>query len=1013
MNDNELSYNVGVDGYRKRELKKSTHKYILFLLIFLITIAPSIADSIHENEILENSTCIDCHPDHQTININSESPQISTLNPAQVLMVDSIQSFATSNVVGNITLIASLGQNWYQQGIYGLSSSSSLDQSWGWTFFDENPPSGFIVPFEKITQKNNIYALLLDDGNNSNPISGADVVANVTYWIFNGTGYASNIISVQLTEDINSRGFYNGIFSFYGGTTYGNYGMNNCDGCHPTAYHGSFQDTLAGYFPGNYTVSIKAEADNKIKMMETNFEVTPWGCEDCHGSGNQHNYAGSIDSDSACYVCHGVTQIGYHSAYKAGNPHQNTAHREILCTDCHTNKSINSQTFNGVTFVDEKPQYDYDVVQLNSGTHSNLACIDCHRDLTLSDPQGNYKPDNYAINNVINRFDLSFTSIQQFQDNYIVNVTQGETLSISFDWEGTSNLGFYLYPPNFNPRNLTGIPYNNGANISKPETYINTAPMPGKWILSPYGYNLGTRSGMVSLFGTLQSPINYTISSTYPIEQNNLPLIPECNECHNSSASGGAYTEYEIPDWNPGFAHVDTNNDATLDIQCRMCHNAMHDITVIDCQKCHTVAPPNHPTLIPEFNNNTPSQCLSCHGDPHEVTGGGGPDCIACHDIGDDAIHLVDVAVINSGIHGLLNNKTGNPNEACWGCHQTNGTEPTGMGDRYNTPYICTDCHLESSVDAGIYGALIVVEHFKNGHDILAVTGAQNNVSSCLSCHQNISAMILDNDDVEPGTFDTDGNGVFGGPTNPYHYGKKRTDMRSANETNCSYCHQNISEFNEVFADENLTDITHDGDKNCYTCHREQGSTDGKIHDSSLLGGGGGACIECHKPGGSGPVVDVIDLGGHINLNTSGGNDNLTSEDCMTCHFDNPHSGPDATNTHYCAACHTAAGSGPNKSTILFEENKHGRTLCVDCHLADGTYHQDNPRGSVANTLYVNRYNPGDANITDCVDCHYSSNLDDAPFHAPGAGSNITNFNINVCASCHDGDGESTIIGTI
>ncbi len=159
--------------------------------------------------------------------------------------------------------------------------------------------------------------------------------------------------------------------------------------------------------------------------------------------------------------------------------------------------------------------------------------------------------------------------------------------------------------------------------------------------------------------------------------------------------------------------------------------------------------------------------------------------------------------------------------------------------------------------------------------------------------------------------------------------------------------------------------------------------------------------------------MDVTDLGGHINLNTSGGNDNLTSGDCMTCHFDTPHSGPDATNTHYCAACHTDAGTGPNKSTILFEENKHGRTLCVDCHVADGTYHQNNPRGSVANTSYANRYNPGDANITDCVDCHYGSNLDDAPFHAPGAGSHITNFNINVCASCHDGDGESTIIGTI
>ncbi len=754
---------------------KNDLKYILFIYIFIIlfSIIPGQAAEIinPHNNTSGNNDCKNCHFDEyaasfqqkqipQTNNPIQTIAQINNLNTISVSQ-DNSQTLAATSVAGNITLITSMGQDWYQQGIYGLSSNASPDQSWGWTFFDENPPSGFIVPSEKITQKNNIYALLLDDGNNSSPISAANVVANVTYWIYNGTDYASKIISVQLTEDINRNGFYNGNFSFYGGTSYKTINrMNNCDGCHPTGYgHTGFQDNLAGYFPGNYSVSIKAEADNKIKTVETNFEVTPWGCEDCHGSGNQHNYSRFVDSDSACYVCHSDTQIGYHNIYKAGNPHQNTAHREIQCTSCHTNKSINSQTFNGVTFVDEKPQYDYDVVQLNAGTHLNLTCRDCHGDLTLSDPQGGYKSDNYTINNIINRYDLSFTSVQQFQDYYVVNVIQGDPLNISFDWEGTSNLGFYLYPPNFNPRNLTGRPYNNGATNSKPENYTNATPMSGKWILSPYGYNLSTRSGMVPLFGTLQSPINYSINSTYPIEQKNLPLIPECNNCHNSSASGGAYTADEIPNWNPGFAHVDTNNDGSPDIQCRMCHDAMHSITIKDCQNCHTTAPVNHPIKEPVFTQYTPAQCLACHGDPHKVTAAGGTDCISCHAPG-------DVNTSKFARHANINTSDGSgivTNNDCWTCHYQKDMNRSHV-------YLCDSCHKNSSGVVKVNDPSLIVG---------TLTHASN---TCKSCHA-------------PDTYHVQGTvGPLGRVENP------GWQLISAiDKTGCHDCHRTHNGLDEPF----------------------------------------------------------------------------------------------------------------------------------------------------------------------------------------------------------------------
>src|SRR4030067_3672269 len=121
-------------------------------------------------------------------------------------------------------------------------------------------------------------------------------------------------------------------------------------------------------------------------------------------------------------------------------------------------------------------------------------------------------------------------------------------------------------------------------------------------------------------------------------------------------------------------------------------------------------------------------------------------------------------------------------------------------------------------------------------------------------------------------------------------------------------------------------------------------------------------------------------------------------------------------NTYFCANCHTTAGTAPNKSTTrIFTEKKHGQNSCLNCHVADGIYHQGNPRGSVANSTYVTRYDSGNTITTDCADCHYSANLDDAPFNAPGGGSHISNLG-GSCAtggggSCHAGG--STLVQTM
>ena len=717
-------------GYRTRCTKKSHSIRIinlscliatLFILIFFINIDMVFAASVNEvhDNLDVNQKEIKCSNCHNSRQIFSQPSLIQINSKGIVAPLNNIMSLATSNVVGNITLITSIGQNWYQQGIYGpnASGNATIDKSWGWTFFDEKAPetipSGYITPPEKATQRNNIYALLLDSGNNSNPIIGAQVEANITYWTFDGTSYINNTKQIQLTEDLSHSGLYYGSFYFYGGTHYNGYDMAWCDGCH-LSYYTSAPDSSIGYFPGNYTAKITAKANSKETISELSFEVTPWGCEDCHGSGDQHrnnlNTPIVADMDSGCYLCHGINQI-VHDGTDAGNPHQNSGHKNIQCTDCHTNKRLDPQTFTGVTFMTgginnaPLPQYDFATTQLNSGTHTNLTCTDCHNNLTFLTPQGGYKPENYTIINRINKYNPTFLSIQEFQDYYVLNVNQTEPLNITLDWEGTANIGFYLYPPNFNPRNRSDpkdpakgdYPYYNGSNgdfFVKPKYFVNNTPMAGKWILEVYGYDL------LNWIGTLQPPINYTINSTYPIEQKNLPTIPECNSCHNSNGAGKAFTNDQIPDWNPGFAHVDINKDGNLDIQCRMCHNAMHDITVKACLNCHTTAPADHPIAEPAFSQYTPAQCLLCHGDPHKVTMAGG-GCIGCHS-NPGTRYYVNTSLF--GGHANVN-VSGGPNNVtdadCMTCHFGSSdimmSPDAGLGaaNSSNT-YFCDACHTSA-----------------------------------------------------------------------------------------------------------------------------------------------------------------------------------------------------------------------------------------------------------------------------------------------------------------------------
>ena len=164
-----------------------------------------------------------------------------------------------------------------------------------------------------------------------------------------------------------------------------------------------------------------------------------------------------------------------------------------------------------------------------------------------------------------------------------------------------------------------------------------------------------------------------------------------------------------------------------------------------------------------------------------------------------------------------------------------------------------------------------------------------SDLGACILCHNKTEMKV---NYVSPDNLYTNYSLVS-------HYGKKRTDIYAGTETNCSYCHQATSGFNDLFEDINNTQITHNIGKNCNVCHREEGALDGRIHDESLIGGGGNDCIACHYK---------------KDMNRS--------------------------NVYLCDSCHTNSSGVVTVTdpSLIKSDFMHGMTTCKGCH-APTSYH--------------------------------------------------------------------------
>jgi hypothetical protein len=509
---------------------------------------------------------------------------------------------------------------------------------------------------------------------------------------------------------------------------------------HPGTYLGYFKyDPFAEHYSGNYSVTLDTIINGSQVTANTQFQTTLFGCQGCHnkklnGAQTSFTHGEGGGMKSCMFVCHSASrgfytvdssnpfmgpplsanpmhvhemQYGHEGGFLAGAwytqpPYTVSSHVSATsCVQCHTsflhdNISENTLKIGSYTLYGEN-------ISFSSGTHQNLTCEYCHGSLEYPAIPENQ----YELQGSLGKYKPSFTSSESFTDTYIISVNGPENISIDIAGDNpTKSIEIYAIGPVDNTTTaLQGPCDNNTCEIigNLPINMNISYPFAGTWIIKVIQLQDGI--------------INYTITSNYAIERKPIIKIPECNSCHNTEGIGKAKTTDQIPDWNPGFAHADTNNDGTLDVQCRMCHDAMHEITVKDCKNCHATVPVQHPINEPFFSEYTPAQCLECHGDPHRVTSAGGTDCIACHS-GDDT-HSGDVNISLFGRHSNINASGGEgnvTNDDCWTCHFNKDMSRSNV-------YLCESCHINST------GGIVPVG------DSLVISNLMHGNTACRTCH--------------------------------------------------------------------------------------------------------------------------------------------------------------------------------------------------------------------------------------------------------------------------------------
>ena len=539
------------------------------------------------------------------------------------------------------------------------------------------------------------------------------------------------------------------------------------------------------------------------------------------------------------------------------------------------------------------------------------------------------------------------------------------------------------------------------------------------------------------------------------------PLIPDPLKHSSNPANGSLWNSTSIPYWTSEkdsciYCHGDTkhSSNALGKISSLLAdpNNTRTGSlnTTTWCADCHlNVSNPNYITIIsgpePQFSPLPPlitfdntgksrwvnhsgylingykdSNCRSCHAlngsylptslnYTHSLDQGaaGNPNCIECHDLeaGLNAPAGINFTAANESAHAGMNSNNATLQDyagiigSCWACHSTNGNVTSGHPDKYKTPKICTECHLSSGSyysQSSTWGGLNVSQHYYGSVTIKA-GNSSSNISSCIKCHENVSEMILPNNDQDYGSFQGDEIRLTGGNMSFYHYGRPRPDLRvwdSGNSDNCSYCHQNASTafaIGMVNASYSSSIQNHSSNLTTPGCTNSTCHSSGYLHNSTLTRPAFSSdnssvfCQNCHSRQKHNGTVDC----GRCHINTSSmdtihpikyiqstaayGMAKSGSANCTNCHQGSGVNGFSTAPVVPRLNHSTDPSSGRKWGT--YWDNTTVITACYYCH--QNEIHKENIEllGNVSEIKGTNTFNNPDlANSTWCGNCHYNDN---------------------------------------
>ncbi|MDD5617296.1 MAG: cytochrome c3 family protein, partial [Candidatus Methanoperedens sp.] len=765
---------------------------------------------------------------------------------------------------------------------------------------------------------------------------GGDEIKTKLYINYNDSCIACHIESEMLRPFSDNSGTKYSNVSHYGksrnNTLLVSNNVVNCKYCHYNGTSTKFDFTFS--------------ANRTISNHSLNYPTTSPNCTDCHREGRQHDSNLTIPAlnDTLCISCH-VSRQEHNNSVQCINCHVNSsASRDKAhpiryinstgkfntsnissadCQNCHQGAGVTG--FSNATKVSSPLNHSNDNAGQKWGNYwggVNTSCDYCHGD-TRHNASALGKPSKFKGNNKVDQTDLTQSTwclgchvngsanYNNMKGNLSPIPPQIKSGYPYYNASGTDHAGFTINNDNDcttchkgNTSSITAYMHNLGIADTNNCISCHTQDQRGypaiNLSLFTRHSNVNTTGGQNNLTNddctTCHYNFNYTEMNQTGFTTNtkvcsdchtqgnysakiiknhvpgtaNISTPASCSDCHNNSISKYAYSK------NASAGHYGTNISLIDTTYCTWCHK-----NSVNSTKWGNATDPWNSTTFPHGIDSTPREdCYACHGNVsttnfHNVTLYkpliSSINCLDCHRTDRTmAPKEVDAGVFTTGVH---------KNRSCDNCH-SNATD-TNMNGTYlfskDAAKTCTYCHTGS----GNFSAPLVNEHTQVGKEVITAT------ATCNTCHDN-SGMYLPN------------TGTNGSSTAISHYVKDVTNRSTIpyqhfgpiNTTNCLNCHNGPNTSNPIWGSpvnistSSLRPHTETQNSQCDTCHKDNSISSLSLvdfHNASVKLADTNDCISCHTQDQRGyPAINLSLFTRHSNVNTTGGQNNLTNDDCTT-----------------------------------------------------------------------------------------------------------------------------------